>query len=319
MSSSPLVSIIMIFFDSEAFIEEAITSVFAQSYPNWELLLVDDGSSDQSTEIALRYVQQFPDQVRYFEHENHQNRGMSATRNLGIRNAQGKYIALLDSDDVWLPRKLEQQVAILESHSDAAMVYGASLKWYSWTGTAEDIDRDHFYDLGIEPNRLIKPPDLLYLILQKKASAPCTCSVLIRRESVEHVGGFEDRFRGMYEDQVFYAKFLLDQSVYVSDQYWDKYRKHPDSCVASAKETGKVEAAHILFLGWLAQYLTAKNAQHTPVWRSLQRQLRVYRYPFLHRFSKRTYKLTKTIPLWLKKILNQLLKTLPLKSLSHIP
>jgi glycosyltransferase involved in cell wall biosynthesis len=72
--------------------------------------------------------------VRYLEHEGHQNLGMSASRNLGIRHAQGEYLAILDADDVWLLHILEEQVAVLESHPEAAIVYGSLYWWYSWTG-----------------------------------------------------------------------------------------------------------------------------------------------------------------------------------------
>ena len=101
MSDKQLVSCIIIFFNAEKFLGEAIESVFAQTYKNWELLLVDDGSTDDSTTIALNYAEQYPEKVCYLEHEGHQNRGMSATRNLGIRLATGEYIAFLDADDIW--------------------------------------------------------------------------------------------------------------------------------------------------------------------------------------------------------------------------
>ena len=67
--------------------------------------MVDNGSTDRSTDIALQYAAHYPGRVRYLEHAGHQNRGMSASRNLGIKNAAGAYIALLDADDVWLPQK----------------------------------------------------------------------------------------------------------------------------------------------------------------------------------------------------------------------
>jgi glycosyltransferase involved in cell wall biosynthesis len=70
------------------------------------------------------------EKVRYLEHPGHENRGMSASRNLGITHAKGEYIALLDSDDVWLPHKLQQQVAILNSHPEAIMVYELSEYWH---------------------------------------------------------------------------------------------------------------------------------------------------------------------------------------------
>src|SRR3712207_5043688 len=133
MSSDPLVSVIIIFLNAERFVEEAVESVFAQTYDNWELLLVDDGSSDASTAIAGRYAEEHPGRVRYLKHPRHQNRGMSASRNLGIGHAKGEYIAFLDADDVWLEYKLQQQVAILGSHPEASMVYGNTLYWHSWT------------------------------------------------------------------------------------------------------------------------------------------------------------------------------------------
>src|SRR5215207_11709928 len=110
MTSKLLVSSVMIFLNAEKFIEEAIESVFAQTYDNSELLLVDDGSTDDSTQIALRYAERDPEKVRYLEHPGHRNRGMSASRNLGVSHAEGEYVAFLDADDVWLPYKLQRQV-----------------------------------------------------------------------------------------------------------------------------------------------------------------------------------------------------------------
>src|SRR5262245_29470593 len=109
-SRQPLVSVIIIFLNAERFIQEAIESVFAQTYKHWELLLVDDGSTDGSTEIGRQYAAHDPEKVRYLEHEAHENRGMSASRNLGIRDARGKHIAFLDADDVWFSNILAEQV-----------------------------------------------------------------------------------------------------------------------------------------------------------------------------------------------------------------
>ena len=78
------VSVICIFYNAERFFREAIDSVLEQEFDDFEFLLVDDGSTDGSTAIALEYVAQHPDRVRYLEHEGHANRGMSATRNLGL-------------------------------------------------------------------------------------------------------------------------------------------------------------------------------------------------------------------------------------------
>ncbi len=106
----PRISVVMIFFNSERYITEAIDSVLAQTFTDFELLLVDDGSTDTSSAIARDYVDRYPTRVRYLEHEGHANRGMSAARNLGLRNAVGEFVALIDSDDVWRPNKLAEQL-----------------------------------------------------------------------------------------------------------------------------------------------------------------------------------------------------------------
>jgi len=161
----PLVSAIIIFLNEERFIREAIDSVFAQTCENWELLLIDDGSHDGSTDIARRFAAETPGKVRYFEHEGHQNRGMSVSRNLGVRHAMGQYIAFLDADDVWLPEKLAQQVAILNSQPEAAMVCGPVQWWYSWTGDPGAAGRDRVVAPDIQADTLVPPPQLLSRIL----------------------------------------------------------------------------------------------------------------------------------------------------------
>lgn len=103
------VSVIILVYQSEAYIAAAIHSVLAQTYKNFEILIIDDGSPDRSVEIC----QQFNDpRIRIIRQE---NRGVPAARNTGIRHARGEYIAFLDGDDLWLPQKLEKQIAHLES------------------------------------------------------------------------------------------------------------------------------------------------------------------------------------------------------------
>ena len=288
MNSKALISVITIFLNAEEFIEEAIESVFAQTYDCWELLLVDDGSSDGSTFIAQRYAELYPDKVRYLEHDGHQNRGMSASRNLGIDKAQGEYIAFLDSDDVWLPPRLKRHLEILDSHPEAAMVYGPTLYWHSWTGKPEDLERDYEGELGVQSDTLVKAPTLLTQFLQSGGgSLPGICSLLVRCEALEHIGKFEESFRGTYEDQVFLAKVCLKTPVFVINQYLDKYRQHPKSCCYIAIETGEYHPdlphpARHKFLNWLAEYLIEQGFQNTETWQALQKELRPYRYPILY-------------------------------------
>lgn len=268
MSNKPLVSVIIPFLNTERFIQETIESVFAQTYDNWELLLVDDGSTDTSTELALRYAGQHPGQVRYLEHDGHQNRGASASRNLGSSNAKGEYIAFLDADDVWLPHKLERQVAILESQPEAAMVYGPGLWWYSWTGNPEDIQRDHMQELGVQPNILIRPPKLLTLLLQNKVDVPSSMAILVRREVLERVGGSEEGCRSIYDDQVVFAKIGLEAPVYIAGECWYWYRQHPNQRCYVTSQTGQYHSARLAFLNWLGEYMSRQGVNDGEVWQA---------------------------------------------------
>lgn len=279
------VTAIIIFWNAEKFIEEAIDSVIAQTYDNWELLLVDDGSTDSSTKIALQYTEKLPGKVRYLEHEGHQNRGMSATRNLGIRNAKGEYITFLDSDDVWLPDKLEQQVAIIESHPEVALVCAPAQWWYSWTENHDDVCRDFIQKFDIQLDTVVKPPTLLILFLNDEWAS--LCDILVRRELVETVGGYEESFRGMYEDQAFHAKLCLQESVFVCSKYWYRYRQHPHACTATSHKTGQTDAARQAFLNWLEAYLSKQEFRDTEVWKIVQKKLWPYRHPTLSHISRR--------------------------------
>ena len=285
LSNQPLVSVVIIFWNAERFIQEAIESVLVQTYSAWELLLVDDGASDGSTAIARHYAGRHPERVRYLEHAGHANLGMSASRNLGIRDAHGPYLAFLDADDVWFSNTLEAQVAILEAHPEAAMLYGPIQWWYSWTGRPEDRERDYVERLGVPPDAVIQPPALLPLFLRDKAAVPS--GVLARREIVEWVGGFEDGFRGEYEDQVFCAKICLNAPVFASGQCWYRYRQHPDSCVLRGQRTGETHAARLRFLNWLATYLSEQKVRERRVWRALELEFWRYRHPRAFRLLRR--------------------------------
>ena len=285
MNNKPLVTSIIIFYNAAKFFEEAIDSVFAQTYKNWELLLVDDGSTDNSTDIALRYAKQYPGKVRYLEHKDHQNRGMSATRNLGIKNAKGEYIAFLDADDVWLPYKLEQQVPILSEHFDAGMLYGKCYSWYSWTGNHDDLAKDYEHEItNIQLNidKPLKSEEFLHRFVQREVLLPSTTSLFVRRETIKRVGGFEESFRGLFEDQVFIAKISLEAPIILVPKVFEKYRQHPDSCTFIAQKiTGDDLKTRPTYLIWLEKYLIDLGINDTKLNKVLRKELFQYRHPFL--------------------------------------
>lgn len=279
----PLVSVIVPFLNAERFLEDAIESVRQQTYPEWELLLVDDGSDDGSTAIAQRYAGRRPERIRYLEHKGHANRGVCASRNLGIRRTRGNLIALLDADDVWMPEKLSEQVALMQAYPRAAMVFGKARYWSADADAEADTP-----DLGLRPNTLYEPPELFTRCHPLgSATAPCPSSLVLRRHVVEAIGGFEEGFvdeKQLYEDQAFLVKVYLRYPVFVTDHTWIHYRIHSESCMARVDDERAVRS---YFLRWLEDYLQRENVDPA-VWQEpLQRALKPYLHPIRTHLARR--------------------------------
>jgi SAM-dependent methyltransferase len=192
-------------------------------------------------------------------------------------------LAFLDADDVWMPDKLRRQIELLRSHPEAALVYGLSQWWYSWSGRPEDRERDFVHRLGVAGNALVPPPELLWrCVVHQDAVVPNPSSILARRDAVEAVGAFEEGFRGNpYEDQVFFAKLALSAPMLAVPECWDRYRQHPDSAVARAERDGQEISQRLAFLAWLADYLERQGWGRTTLWRSVVRQAWSFRHPRL--------------------------------------
>lgn len=119
----PKVSIVMPAYNAAKTIAESINSVLAQSFTDWELIIVDDCSTDETAKILNKYVQQ---EVRIIFVKNNQNLGVAESRNRAIAMAKGQWVAFLDSDDLWRSDKLEKQVVLMQSNSGIDMTYTAS-------------------------------------------------------------------------------------------------------------------------------------------------------------------------------------------------
>lgn len=288
MSSAPVVSVVMSFLNAERFMEEAIESVFAQTYPHWELLLVDDGSTDGSSAMARSYAARHPGKVSYLEHPGHRNRGTSASRNLGIANAGGNYVAFLDADDVYLPDRLERHVSLLETMPEVDMVQSDALRWYSWSGATL---RDVRGRCPSQVNTVLRPPSMLRQSLYDdplRGWFPCVCSATLRRSAVTGAKGFQEEFFDLCEDWVFFTKVYVHRNVYVTDDVVAKYRKHPGStlhrALADRKSLlGRRYDAHVAYLRWLKTYLERNDGDRALI-RLLRRKLWPEGHPLFSRY-----------------------------------
>ena len=257
-----LVSIIIPFLNAERFLDDAVAGIFAQTYQCWELLLVNDGSTDRSVAMAAGYVNERPSQVRCIQHADLGRHGISTSRNLGIANSAGEYIAFCDADDVWFPDKLERQVALLVAEQQAAIVFGSSLSWHSWTGRKEDLQKDQFAPV-LEHEEQERYVDLPMLSVREVWHTAAPSGILVRRQAAAAVGNFESGFDNLYEDQAFYFKLGLSAKALASPECWYKYRQHPDSECAIGVRTGTQAIARLKFLRWATQHL-ASSRIHRP-------------------------------------------------------
>lgn len=179
----PIVSVIIPAYNRDRYLAEAIESVLAQTYSAIDIIVVDDGSVDRTAEVAQRYVPK----IRYFYQP---NGGIGAARNAGIAQAQGEFLAFLDSDDLWVPNKLALQLAAFASDPELDAVFGYIQQFYS-------PEVDEAYRQRI---RCPEAPIAAYL----------STSVLIRRSTFFQVGGFNTK-AGNAVDVEWYGRVVEQQ------------------------------------------------------------------------------------------------------------
>ena len=203
-----IVSVIMPAFNSEVYISEAIQSVVQQTYPHLELIVVDDGSTDKTREIVDGYMRG-DSRIRYIHQK---NSGPAAARNRGIQAARGKYVAFLDSDDIWFLDKLEKQMDFITSHSGYVVYGGARYLWEKPGGFVESEDTKTFQNFDtIREN-------LEYLLFHPNLTI--TSTVLLEKSMLEKVKGFDTTLSSSEDDNLYFRLalhhkfFALNEAVF---------------------------------------------------------------------------------------------------------
>jgi glycosyltransferase involved in cell wall biosynthesis len=252
-----MVSAIVIFRNTGPFITEAIESVLAQTFNSWELILVDDGSSDGSRQIAETYARRQPGRIRMVEHRNRANRGMSASRNLGVRLARGAYVGFLDADDKWTPEKLMLQVPVLAEDARLGAVIGSIEYFGELPEQSAPV---------VRPSVPLRTPLDPALLLSKTllGSPPLLTTLgnpLLRRSALVAVGGFEDEFTGQAEDAVAWCKLALRFPFAALPQTVLRYRRHQAANGALDHRGGALVAGHARFARWLYHHVLRQPEQ----------------------------------------------------------
>ena len=271
---SPVTSVIIPFLDPPRnFIQAAIESVLTQADQSLELILVDDGSRQSLVEQLRSHYRSCDVPMRWIRHPAGANEGVSASRNLGISVARGDYIAFLDADDQWLPGKLARQIEIMESNAEICLVFGQTL-YYTDEQTGGEGGLKSFvpWHGDTKPTQYV-PPLYLTRLLRGRAIAPSISNFLVRRDALQRCGGFENEFRSLYEDQVFFAKMCLHGVVCAVPECWDRYRQHPHSMTAVAERKRDGAMARKRFLVWLADYCRENAISDPALWEALAKSM----------------------------------------------
>lgn len=219
---SPLVSIIMPCYNAERYIAQSIESVLAQTYTNWELLITDDCSTDNSVKIAQKYSLQ-DDRIKLLVSDEHH--GIAGTRNLSLDRAQGRFIAFLDDDDLWMSDKLEKQITYMLDNEIG----------FSYT-SYELIDKN-----GISMNKIIMANDVIdYKKYLRNTIIGCGTVTLDR----EIVGDFRMPNNGTSDDMALWAQLMRKGfKAYPLNEELQKHRITGES--ASSKH---LKASHDVWL-----------------------------------------------------------------------
>ena len=212
MKFTPLISVVIPAYNAEQFLDETLESVLSQTYENWECIIVNDGSTDNTEEIAKKWCEKDA-RFRYFYKE---NSGASDTRNLGIKKARGEYIAFLDADDLYMPNFLEICLENLVE-KDVDLVAPKMLEfWDVQNEVIEDEDKKDYLYSGKEGIALFLHSNRI------------TMALLCKKSVMDEVGGFT--WHKKAEDLHCWLKVLFaGYKIYRLGEYYAYRRMHNNS------------------------------------------------------------------------------------------
>jgi glycosyltransferase involved in cell wall biosynthesis len=227
-----LVSVIIPAYNSAEFMEPCLQSVFQQTYSYMEIIVVDDGSKDRTRQVLEPYIAE--GKIKYLYQ---QNGGPAAARNLALKHASGEFIAFQDSDDLWIPEKLEKQIAILRRNEDVGMVYSDS-EWFGeqWEQQRKTSKKVRNHDL--RKAEYFRRGKIFNVLLEYNFIS--TMSVLVRSRVLKQVGSFREQICGHRfsygEDFELWLRIARVCNVEFSLQPLVKKRVHPSQITADKRD-----------------------------------------------------------------------------------
>lgn len=231
----PRVSVLMPVYNGAAYLALALDSALAQSYRDFEIVLVDDGSTDTSGAIAARYQALHPEYLRVISQS---NAGLPAARNSAMAAARGDYFALLDADDIWLPQHLRRAMDAFDEDPDLGLVHANVCR-------IDDAGRS----LGIPKRHWSREADAFRAIALRREHVACPTAVYARY-CVELVGGFDLQYTGLgCEDRDLWLRIVERFRCRYIDAVDAHYRVHPGGM---SRQREKMAAARLRLLNKVA-------------------------------------------------------------------
>jgi hypothetical protein len=251
----PLVSVIIPTYNRAELVGEAIDSVLAQTHRDLEVIVVDDGSTDHTSEVLRRYG----DSIRPIHRR---NGGQSVARNTGLGHARGEYIAFLDSDDLFLPRKLELQLRGFDRFPGAGMICSRSIRFENERGVGDRLPGEEVGEVASEMQDLFE--DMLLL-----KRAPLIHDTLVRRSCFTDVGNFDEQLH-VAVDHDMWLRISAHCQVAFIDAAVAAYRQHSNQL----SNAGRVQGEYVAGLDHILDKLTGElpAARQTPqTYRAIRR------------------------------------------------
>ncbi|MFC2158909.1 glycosyltransferase family 2 protein [Acidobacteriota bacterium] len=227
---NPIVSVVMPTYNHARYLSESIPSVMNQSFAEWELIIIDNFSEDDTETIVREFERQDP-RIRYFQYS---NKGIiAASRNYGIKQAQGDFVAFLDSDDIWLPAKLTDQMSVFETKEKTGLVYSKAVGF-----------KDDGKLLHEMPKKVISGKVFFRLLKDNFIG----CSTVIMRKSIfDEIGHFDVSPELVsVEDYELWMRCARDHSIFGVDKVLVKYRIHSQAVSSSREVEAGLRPLHAL-------------------------------------------------------------------------
>ncbi len=226
---NPKVSINLCCYNSEKYLRETVESIVTQTYKDWELIIINDGSSDSTEAIIYEYIKQGYLIIYYYQ----ENKGLANSRNEALKRSKGEYIAFIDHDDIWLPGKLEKQIGLLENDQDISLVY-SNYFWFNAKNTRKLVLKGSQSTGYVFEKFLYNYPVGILTAIIRRSSLDCLS------------GGFFDKNLNLCEEYDIFMRLAYKHKADYINEPLALYRIHQDMCSVKYRSKDPDETKYVL-------------------------------------------------------------------------